>query len=356
MAYNREYPYTDPNFYNDDWLLSEVKKLGKEMNDLTESLQNQITETIIELLEKGTLTVLNLENIVGKRICIYGDSITSEQDNKFSWVSQLRKMLPTNEILNLASDGSSFCGLNAYGMSFIPSGYDIYILALGVNDYIGQYAFKDLPNNFNVVSSANNVFAGFVAKNKDALFYYISPLKTKLNSSTNVVPLFVYQSFFEHLAIKYGFNVICGYTTPQNSTYNDKLSDGLHPTAAYQEVLGSYYAVQINNSINTFLPYLSENKTISINMNGQNGYVEIHVDSNLQCVYTLIVSGVQVSTGYNVITELHSFYTIGTFVNQNINENMFFAFQNDNLCVYAVSVENIPQRMDSTIAYSKLFN
>ena len=27
MAFNYEFPYTDPNFYNDDWLLSKMKEL-----------------------------------------------------------------------------------------------------------------------------------------------------------------------------------------------------------------------------------------------------------------------------------------------------------------------------------------
>ena len=27
MAFNYEYPYTDPNIYNDDWLLKKMKEL-----------------------------------------------------------------------------------------------------------------------------------------------------------------------------------------------------------------------------------------------------------------------------------------------------------------------------------------
>ena len=30
MAYNYEYPYTDPNRYNSDWLLNKVKELAEE--------------------------------------------------------------------------------------------------------------------------------------------------------------------------------------------------------------------------------------------------------------------------------------------------------------------------------------
>ena len=34
MAYNYEYPYTDPNRYNSDWLLSTVKKVIDAVNSL----------------------------------------------------------------------------------------------------------------------------------------------------------------------------------------------------------------------------------------------------------------------------------------------------------------------------------
>lgn len=36
MAFNYEFPYTDPNLYNDDWLLKKVKELVAEVADLDE--------------------------------------------------------------------------------------------------------------------------------------------------------------------------------------------------------------------------------------------------------------------------------------------------------------------------------
>ena len=36
MAFNYEFPYTDPNFYNDDWLLSKMKSLLEEMASIEE--------------------------------------------------------------------------------------------------------------------------------------------------------------------------------------------------------------------------------------------------------------------------------------------------------------------------------
>lgn len=34
MAFNYEFPYTDPNLYNDDWLLKKVKELMEQVADL----------------------------------------------------------------------------------------------------------------------------------------------------------------------------------------------------------------------------------------------------------------------------------------------------------------------------------
>ena len=36
MAYNYEYPYTDPNRYNDDWLLNKMKELDNRLDGIVE--------------------------------------------------------------------------------------------------------------------------------------------------------------------------------------------------------------------------------------------------------------------------------------------------------------------------------
>ena len=34
MAFNFEFPYTDPNFYNDDWILNKMKELLSFMESM----------------------------------------------------------------------------------------------------------------------------------------------------------------------------------------------------------------------------------------------------------------------------------------------------------------------------------
>ena len=59
MAFNYEFPYTDPNFYNDDWLLSKMKELlgWMEQTDEWKTEYEQAYEdykTMVENIENGT--------------------------------------------------------------------------------------------------------------------------------------------------------------------------------------------------------------------------------------------------------------------------------------------------------------
>ena len=47
MAYNYEYPYTDPNRYNDDWLLNKMKELDARLNGIVEETL-ALTKTYVD--------------------------------------------------------------------------------------------------------------------------------------------------------------------------------------------------------------------------------------------------------------------------------------------------------------------
>lgn len=59
MAFNYEFPYTDPNMYNDDWLLKKMKELLTWMHD-TDEWKNKYTQAyedfkkMVEDIENGT--------------------------------------------------------------------------------------------------------------------------------------------------------------------------------------------------------------------------------------------------------------------------------------------------------------
>ena len=47
MAYNYEYPYTDPNRYNDDWLLNKMKELEGRLDGIIEETL-ALTKTYVD--------------------------------------------------------------------------------------------------------------------------------------------------------------------------------------------------------------------------------------------------------------------------------------------------------------------
>ena len=47
MAYNYEYPYTDPNRYNDDWLLNKMKELEGRLDGIVEETL-ALTKTYVD--------------------------------------------------------------------------------------------------------------------------------------------------------------------------------------------------------------------------------------------------------------------------------------------------------------------
>lgn len=58
MAFNFEFPYTDPNLYNDDWLLKKMKELLAQLNELEDwkkEWQDEYEEfmKLVEEIESG---------------------------------------------------------------------------------------------------------------------------------------------------------------------------------------------------------------------------------------------------------------------------------------------------------------
>lgn len=59
MAFNYEFPYVDPNLYNDDWLLHKMKELLAEMQNMEEWRQEyqqayEEYKKMVEDIENGT--------------------------------------------------------------------------------------------------------------------------------------------------------------------------------------------------------------------------------------------------------------------------------------------------------------
>ena len=58
MAYNYEYPYTDPNRYNDDWLLNKMKDLNSRLDGIVEETL-ALTKTYVDSRLKDYQSQIN---------------------------------------------------------------------------------------------------------------------------------------------------------------------------------------------------------------------------------------------------------------------------------------------------------
>lgn len=115
MAFNYEFPYTDPNLYNDDWLLKKMKELLAFMESMEEwkteyEQAYQDYKKMIEDIENGTFptSIVNAFN-------------SWMSTNAINLVGQLVK----NVFFGLTDDG--------YFVAFIPESWDDIIF--GTTEY-----------------------------------------------------------------------------------------------------------------------------------------------------------------------------------------------------------------------------
>lgn len=133
MAYNYEFPYTDPNLYNDDWLLKKMKELLRWMEDTDEwkTEYEQAYEDfkkMVEDIENGTFP----NSIVNA-------FTTWMQMNGLELVGQLAKMV----LFGITDEG--------YFVAYIPEFWDDIIFnTTGYDINIPGYDFGHLTLSFNI--------------------------------------------------------------------------------------------------------------------------------------------------------------------------------------------------------------
>lgn len=106
MAYNYEFPYVDPNFYNDDWLLSKMKEIVKWMENTDEWMKNyqEAYEQLMQMIE-------DIESGTFPQPVI--DAFTKwMQENGLDLVGELVKMV----FFGITDDG--------YFVAYIPEHWD----------------------------------------------------------------------------------------------------------------------------------------------------------------------------------------------------------------------------------------
>lgn len=132
MAFNYEFPYTDPNLYNDDWLLKKMKELLVQLNELEDwksewqDEYNKFVE-LVEQIESG-----NFPESIQEAFKSWMEK------NALSLVGELVKMV--------------FFGITDTGhfVAYIPDGWDDIIFnTTGLDIAIAGQDFGHLTLSFN---------------------------------------------------------------------------------------------------------------------------------------------------------------------------------------------------------------
>lgn len=106
MAFNYEFPYTDPNLYNDDWLLKRMKELLAQLDELEDwktqwQVEYEEFKALVEMIEAGNFP-------------------QSIRDAFSHWMTQNAYSL-VGELVKLVVFGITDTG---YFVAYIPDGWD----------------------------------------------------------------------------------------------------------------------------------------------------------------------------------------------------------------------------------------
>ena len=133
MAFNYEFPYTDPNLYNDDWLIKKMKELLAHMEELDawkteyEQAYNDFKQLVADI-ESGNFP----ESIRNA----FSDWM---RRNAYNLVGELVKMV----FFGITDDG--------YFVAYIPEYWDDIIFnTTGYDIQIAGYDYGHLTLSFNI--------------------------------------------------------------------------------------------------------------------------------------------------------------------------------------------------------------
>ena len=131
MAFNYEFPYVDPNLYNDDWLLNKMKELLAWMEN-TDAWKNEYQQayedfkTMVADIENGTFppSIINAFNLY-------------MQQHGLELVGQLVKMV----FFGITDDGYLVAYIPEYwdDLIFNTTGYDIAVAGYDFGHLVLSY-------------------------------------------------------------------------------------------------------------------------------------------------------------------------------------------------------------------------
>ena len=221
---------------------------GMKDGDVEGSLQNQIDVLGSNVTSNTNKLSVLFSKFSGKSICILGDSISDETTYPPNWVDAFTDIAESlgATVTNASITGTSVVGVGG-DVTVIPAGHDIYIIALGVNDFQGQFNISMLR------TAVANIAQRIDLTSHEA--FYISPLKAFRSAySVCYSPLSAYRYALENLFNEMGFTIISGDNVPRLSIYTERyfLADDLHPASIFKDIYANYVIEAIISGVSTY--------------------------------------------------------------------------------------------------------
>lgn len=217
----------------------------------------------------------NVKQLEGKKIMIIGDSLSDPDVMAPNWVTLLKNKVAeygVNATINtdFCVNGESYSGIGQANRLAAFDNYtnewDIIVIALGVNDYQGQFGIGGY-NDTTVVSSTagyngycftagmNNLLSKLRTKFPKAIQYGIIPHRTGHIISGMKIPIAMYRYAIGTMLQYYGARIIDLSSMPMYAplAIGDSFggytsaSDKLHPSNVYAPILCNYILQNINS-------------------------------------------------------------------------------------------------------------
>lgn len=239
---------------------------------------------------KGAITS-GYPKLDGKRIIIYGDSISDETatatgfDMQPNWVTYLRNHCNAT-IDNRSVAGRSLTGSNGIAQAITDSNdlsADIIVIFGGVNDFrigrqLGNYSSTE--NYVTLWGAMKMIHTKLNTSAPTAKVFFVSPLKEYAFESypsghDNYKTLSMFRKVIKICSNWYGYNYIDGYSAPLiHPLYTTQFQpDKLHPNTAYAPYLCNYIASKLESNDNMEIG--DETNLIQLNAYADSGLVSV---------------------------------------------------------------------------------
>lgn len=262
-------------------------------------LQQQINTNAANIQAlKNRYNESSLSIFKNKSICIMGDSISDETTYNPNWVDAFTEVVTTvgATVTNASITGSSLVGWAA-DPTIIPQDHDIYIVALGVNDFQGQFKLDDLRNAISAIATRIGL------NDSSRRGYYVSPIKmfrTQASLGNPTTPLGAYRGTCEALFNETGFSIISGDNVPNLSLFTETtyLADKLHPASVFRYIFAYHIIDTIISGVSEHSFFKGFTKAISpIEGVASGGNVTIKWTSH--CTFDLVFNLTDVTVAAN---------------------------------------------------------